>query len=85
MNKSSLVEIVAKKTTTKKDANEIVEEIFSSIKEELKNGGKIQLTGFGSFQVKDRKARVGRNPKTGEAVNIPARKVVKFKAAKDLI
>lgn len=85
MNKSDLIDVVAKNTKTKKEAGETLDELFNAIKNALSNGDRVQIAGFGSFSVTDRKARVGRNPKTGESINIPAKKVAKFKAAKDLI
>lgn len=84
MNKGDLVEIVAKKTATKKEAGEIVDLIFDSIKEALKKKKDVAIAGFGTIKVKDRKARMGRNPKTGETIKIPAKKKIAFRAAKDL-
>ena len=85
MNKSDLMDIIAKKTSTKKDATAAIDELFESMKEALAKGERVQIAGFGSFSVKERQARMGRNPRTGEAVEIPARKVVKFKGAKEII
>jgi len=84
MNKGDLVEIVAKKTATKKEAGELVDLIFDSIKDALKKKKDVAIAGFGTIKVKDRKARMGRNPKTGEAIKIPAKKKIAFRAAKDL-
>jgi integration host factor subunit beta len=85
MTKADLVEKVAKETDmTKKDAEKLVEVIFESIVSTLNQGEKIELRGFGSFRVRERNARKGRNPKTGEPVNIPAKRVAYFKPGKDL-
>lgn len=85
MTKADLVERVAKETDmTKKDAEKLVEVIFESIVSTLNQGEKIELRGFGSFRVRERNARKGRNPKTGEPVDIPAKRVAYFKPGKDL-
>ena len=85
MTKADLVEKVAKQAEmTKKDAEKLVEIIFESIVSTLNQGEKIELRGFGSFRVRERNARKGRNPKTGEAVSIPAKRVAYFKPGKDL-
>ncbi len=86
MNKSELVACVAAKTGfTKKDTEITVNEALNAIEAELKKGGKVQLIGFGTFEVKSRKARQGRNPqKPGEVVKIPASKAPVFKAGKAL-
>ena len=86
MNKSELVAAVAAKTGfTKKDTEITVNEALNAIEAELKKGGKVQLIGFGTFEVKARKARQGRNPqKPGEVVKIPASKAPVFKAGKAL-
>ncbi len=85
MTKADLVEKVANEAEmTKKDAEQLVEIIFESIVSTLNNGEKIELRGFGSFRVRHRNARKGRNPKTGAAVNIPAKRVAYFKPGKDL-
>ncbi len=85
MTKADLVESVAKEAEmTKKDAEQLVEIVFDSIVNTLNQGEKIELRGFGSFRVRERNARKGRNPKTGEAVNIPAKRVAYFKPGKDL-
>lgn len=85
MNKSELVAAVADKAgMTKKDAEKAIEATFGVITEELKNDGKVQLVGFGSFEVKSRAARVGRNPRTGEQTQIAATKAPVFKAGKSL-
>ena len=85
MTKADLVEIVATEADmTKKDVEQLVEIIFDSIISTLNKGEKIELRGFGSFRVRERNARKGRNPKTGEPVDIPAKRVAYFKPGKDL-
>lgn len=69
---------------TKKDAEKAVNALFASIEEALARGDKVQLVGFGTFEVKERAARVGRNPRTGEEISIAATKVPVFKAGKAL-
>ncbi len=69
---------------TKKQADFAVKTVLDSIVESLQSGEKVELRGFGSFTVKDRSPRKSRNPKTGEVVNVPAKKVPSFKAGKDL-
>ena len=85
MNKSELVENIAKKTgLSLKDANASVSAFMSIIKESLGNGDPVVLVGFGSFVVRDRAARTGHNPRTGETLNIPAVKVPAFRPGKSL-
>jgi len=85
MTKAELVEDVADAAElTKKDAERLVEIVFESIIESLNQGEKIELRGFGSFRVRERGARRGRNPKTGDPVNIPAKRVPYFKPGKEL-
>ncbi len=85
MNKQELVTEVAKKADLPKTkAQAAVEAIFESIKLTLKKGGEVRLVGFGTFTVAKRAATTGRNPRTGEKINIPASKQPKFKAGKDL-
>lgn len=85
MTKADLVEKVAVEADlTKKDAEQLVEIVLDSIIESLNAGEKIELRGFGSFRVRERNSRKGRNPKTGEAVDIPAKRVAYFKPGKDL-
>ena len=84
-NKQELVDSVAKATgLTKKDATAAVDAVFTSIEEALMNGEKVQLIGFGNFEVRDRAARKGRNPQTGAEIEIPASKVPAFKPGKAL-
>ena len=85
MTKAELVEDVARAAElTKKDAERLVEIVFESIIETLNQGEKIELRGFGSFRVRERVARRGRNPKTGDPVSIPAKRVPYFKPGKEL-
>jgi len=85
MTKAELVEDVARAAElTKKDAERLVELVFESIIETLNHGEKIELRGFGSFRVRERGARRGRNPKTGAPVDIPAKRVPYFKPGKEL-
>ena len=85
MNKNDLVAHVAEAAgLSKSDATKAVDAVFSGISEALKNGGEVRLVGFGSFTVAERAASEGRNPRTGEKINIPASKQPKFKAGKQL-
>ena len=85
MNKVELVAAIAEKSElTKVDAEKALKAFVDTVTEELKNGGKVQLVGFGTFEVGERAERQGRNPKTGEAITIPASKSPKFKAGKAL-
>ena len=85
MTKAELVEQVADTTElTKKHAELIVNTVFDSIVNSLRNGEKIELRGFGSFRIRQRGARIGRNPKTGARVDVPPKKIPYFKPGKDL-
>ncbi|OQM45149.1 DNA-binding protein [Anoxybacillus sp. UARK-01] len=85
MNKTELINAVAETSgLSKKDATKAVDAVFESITEALKNGDKVQLIGFGNFEVRERAARKGRNPQTGEEMEIPASKVPAFKPGKAL-
>ena len=85
MNKAELVAAVAEKTAlSKKDSEKAVNAAFEAITAALVGGDKVQLVGFGAFEVKERNARVGRNPKTKEDIQIPASRVPVFKAGKAL-
>ena len=85
MNKTEFVAAIADKTElSKKDAEKAVKAFVDVVTEELKKGEKIQLVGFGTFEVSERAAREGRNPKTGETMTIAASKSPKFKAGKAL-
>jgi len=84
MNKGDLVNEVAQVVKTKKDAQEAVDCVLSSITKALGKGDSVSLIGFGTFKVAERKARKGRNPQTGEEIYIAASKVPKFVAGKAL-
>ena len=84
MNKMQLIDAVAKVTCTKKEATLAVGETLAVIQKALKKGESVALTGFGTFSVSKRKARKGRNPQTGAAIKIAAKKVPTFKAGKAL-
>jgi len=85
MNKAELVAAVAEKSgLTKKDSETALDAVVDSITAALKGGDKVSLVGFGAFEVKERAARMGRNPKTKEAIQIPASKAPVFKAGKAL-
>ena len=83
--KEDIVNQVAKDSgISKAQAKRAVESFLDTITDSMKNGGKVTLTGFGTFQVQEREARKGRNPQTGETMSIPARKVPKFSPGKGL-
>ena len=85
MTKADLVEQVAQSTQlTKKNAELIVNTVLHSIVDSLKTGEKIELRGFGSFRIRHRGSRIGRNPKTGEKVQVPAKRIPYFKPGKEL-
>lgn len=85
MNKMELISAIAEKAElSKKDAEKALTAVVESISEALQTGDKVQLIGFGSFEVKNREARIGRNPKTKEEIQIPASRVPVFKAGKAL-
>ena len=85
MNKAELVSAVAEKTgMSKKDSEKAVNAAFDTITEALAAGDKVQLVGFGAFEVKERGVRIGRNPKTKEEIEIPASRVASFKVGKAL-
>lgn len=85
MTKAELVDEVAKNSElSKKDAEVIVQTVLDSIIESLQDGDKVELRGFGSFRLRERASRQGRNPKTGEKVFVPAKKVPYFKPGKEL-
>ena len=85
MNKVELVASIAEQAEiTKVDAEKALKAFIDAVSEELKNGGKVQLVGFGTFEVAERAERQGRNPKTGETITIGASKLPKFKAGKAL-
>lgn len=83
MNKTELIQSVAEKSgLTKKDSEKAVNAILQSIMDTVSAGDKVQLIGFGTFESRERAAREGRNPSTGDIINIPATKVPAFKAGK---
>jgi len=86
MTKSELIEKLSEEypNMTKRQIEYIVNGVFSSIKDTLKNGGKVEIRGFGSFKVREKSAKTGRNPKTGEKVEVPAKKVPYFKPGKEI-
>ena len=85
MTKADLIESIAAKIDLPKgQAERAVQIVFEDIVQALRNGDKVNISGFGTFAVSDRKARTGRNPKTGEAIEIPASKSAKFKPGKSL-
>src|SRR5438045_8556278 len=85
MMKADLMDELARVVQlTKKQAETIVNIIFDSIVESLRTGQKIELRGFGSFRLRSRKSRTGRNPKTGEKVDVPSKKIPYFKPGKEL-
>lgn len=85
MTKADLVDVVAKKVNlTNKLAKESVQAVFNAIADALKKGDKVVVTGFGTFMVRSRASRTGRNPQTGATINIPARKTPGFTAGKAL-
>lgn len=86
MTKAEMVEKIAESAEfPKKEVEKVLDQFVKITQDTLKAGDKISLTGLGVFTPKDRKARIARNPKTGEKVNVPAKKVVKFKPGKELI
>jgi integration host factor subunit beta len=85
MTKADLIDEVSKVTELSRKGSEvIVETLFDSIIKALKTGDKLEVRGFGSFRIRERKARQGRNPKTGEKVSVPEKKVPYFKPSKEL-
>ena len=84
MNKAELIEAVGKSVCSKKEAADAVEAVLNAIKATLKKGGNVTLVGFGTFKVAKRKARTGRNPRTGASIKILAKNVPVFKAGSAL-
>jgi integration host factor subunit alpha len=85
MTKADIIEAIYQKIGySKKDAADLVELIFNTIKDTLAKGEKIKISGFGNFVVRDKKARTGRNPQTGDAIKISARRVLTFKPSQVL-
>ena len=85
MNRLDIIKEVAKVLTTKGEAAQAVQTTFSVMREALRNDEKVVISNFGTFRVKTRNPRVGRNPKTGQNVEVPKRKGVRFKASKNLL
>ncbi len=86
MNKAQLIDAMAEKAgLTKADAKKALDAFIEATSEALKNEDRVALIGFGSFSVSTREARTGRNPQTGKPIDIPAKKVVKFKAGTELV
>ncbi|WP_184403541.1 HU family DNA-binding protein [Geomicrobium halophilum] len=85
MNKTDLINAVAEQADiSKKEASKAVDSVFDNITETLKDGNKVQLVGFGSFEVRERASRKGRNPQTGDEIEIPATKNPAFRPGKQL-
>ena len=85
MNKAELISATAEKAgMSKKDSEKVINALIETITDTMKKGDKVQLVGFGVFEVKNRPARTGRNPRTKETIEIPASKIPQFKAGKAL-
>ncbi len=86
MTKSDLIEAIASQhpNMTKKHIEFIINSVFKSIKESLQKGDKVEIRGFGSFKIREKSSKVGRNPKTGTKVNVPDKKVPYFKPGKEI-
>ena len=86
MTKSELIEIISAENTnlTKKQIEFIVNGVFSSIKDALRNDDKVEIRGFGSFKIREKNSKTGRNPKTGDKVDVPSKKVPYFKPGKEI-
>ena len=85
MNKTDLITAAAEKSgLSKKDAERVVNALLDTVTASLAKGEKVQISGFGTFEIKDREARIGRNPHTKEAIDIPATRVPTFKPSKAL-
>ncbi|MEK7381911.1 MAG: HU family DNA-binding protein [Elusimicrobiota bacterium] len=85
MNRLDIIKAVAKVLTTKGEAALAVETAFETVRLALSRGEKVVVSNFGTFRVKSRQPRVGRNPKTGEQVSVPSRRGVRFKASRNLL
>lgn len=85
MNRLDIIKNVAKVLSTKGEAAAAVETAFETVRQALNKGEKVVISNFGTFRVKARQPRVGRNPKTGEQVSVPSRRGVRFKASKNLL
>jgi len=86
MTKSELIEVIAESQgqITRREAEVVVNTIFAAISDALVDGDRVELRGFGSFSIKKRNSRIGRNPKTGDTVSVPAKVVPYFKPGKEL-
>jgi len=86
MTKSELIEVIATQNQdlTKKQVEFIVNGVFSSVKDALKTGDKVEIRGFGSFKIREKNSKVGRNPKTGDKVEVPSKNVPYFKPGKEI-
>ena len=84
MNKAKLVEVVGRVVSTRRESLSAVDAMLNAVQHALRSGDKVILAGIGSFHVTMRKAKIGRNPKTGQTVPIPPRRAVRFKMSKDL-
>lgn len=84
LNKAALVQVVGRVVSTRKEALTAVDALLNAVRVALRSGEKVVLAGVGSFHVKMRKAKIGRNPRTGQTVPIPPRRAVRFKMSKDL-
>jgi len=86
MTKSELIEVIAAQNPelTKKQVEFIVNGVFTSVKDALKTGDKVEIRGFGSFKIREKNSKVGRNPKTGDKVEVPSKNVPYFKPGKEI-
>jgi nucleoid DNA-binding protein len=84
MNKATMIQVVGRVVSTRKEASAAVEAVMNAMRLSLRSGEKVVIAGVGSLHVKMRKAKVGRNPRTGQVVPIPPRRAVRFKMSKDL-
>src|SRR5947209_2656417 len=84
VNKATFIQVVGRVVSTRKEASAAVEAMINAMRVALRSGEKVVLAGVGSFHVKMRKAKIGRNPRTGQTVPIPPRRAVRFKMSKDL-
>lgn len=85
MNRLDIIKAVSRILSTRRQAEKVVRTVFDSIAQSLKNDQKVVISNFGTFRVKRREARQGRNPKTGAAVSVPPRRAVRFKASRHLL
>jgi len=85
MNKSDLIEEVARVTCAKKEAKDAVNALISTIKQALGKNDRVTISGFGTFTVRARKPRIGRNPRTGQPIKISAKRVIRFKPAREIL